>query len=64
MKYLFIIAFLSLLTTGCVHTAKDIAPDCIKINTGMGWEMQAESNTKKKTNVSVSIGWKLKKKTL
>lgn len=61
MKYLFIIAFLGLLTTGCVHTANDIAPDCIKVNGGMGWELQAGTNTKKKPNVCVSMEWKIPK---
>ena len=60
MKYLAMIAFLGLLTTGCVNGARDLSPDCIKLNTGMGWEMQADSNTKKKPSISMSAEWKLK----
>jgi len=60
MKYLAIMAFFGLLTTGCVHGARDLSPNCIKLTTGMGWEMQAGCNTKKKPNIMVNAEWKLK----
>lgn len=60
MKYLAIIAFLGLLTTGCVNGAKELSPDCIKFNPGMSWEMQKGTNTKKKPSIAVSAEWKMK----
>lgn len=60
MKYLMMIGFLGMLTTGCVNGAMDIAPDVIKFNPSMGWEMQKDVCTKKKPSVSVSMEWKLK----
>lgn len=63
MKYLITISLgivLGLLTTGCVMDAQKLSPDCLKLTTGMGWEMQAGCNTKKKPSVMVTADWKLK----